>query len=94
MAERLISYPTSTTVGQQKTKLQKLTTPEKKARVAFTRTIMQTRQYKKYIDKGNSRIKSIQRASNDIEINQKGKWFSVKRLPTRLQKVAHKYWVK
>ena len=92
--ERLISFPTSITSGKEKIKFKPLTTPKKKERVAFTRTIMQTPQYKKHLRKGNSRIDSIEKASREIEVNKQGMWFSVKRLPPRLQKVAKKYWVK
>ena len=92
--KKLIAYPTKFKVGSQTITPSPLSSNEKKERIAFTRAIMQTPQYKQLLRKGNSKIEAISKASQNIQTNTQGKWFSVKRLPPKLQKVAKKYWVK
>ena len=64
--ERLISYNDSN--------LRPLTMAEKKERVAFSRTIMQTPEYKEYLKKGYPRSIAIEKTAVNIQKNTKGNW--------------------
>ena len=93
-AERLISFPDTITIGTTTITRKPISKKESKERAAFSIAIMQTPEYKKYLQKGDTRSVAIERAAVDIQTNQQGRWYSIKRLPPKLQKIAKKYWVK
>jgi len=62
--------------------------------VPFAKTVKQTPEYKKHFAEGNSPERSLELAAKDVQVNTRGKWFSIDRLPARLKKRAMKVPVK